>query len=176
MNKNKNVIFKISLGAIFAALSVVIKLLIDPLFSGQAFGTPFYGIPLILSGLFLGPIYGLIVGIVADTAGGLGLGHYLPLFVFSSVAWSVIPSLFTKKPQGVKWFLIIYLTYIVSTAFNTVAIWYHFSKNAAKANIYLRVGLIPIFGFIMGWVTQTLFNRLEEFLPARLNPKNPSDI
>ena len=75
---------KIALGAILAALSVVLNLMFSLWLPTDAFGFPFYSIPLILAGLFLGPLYGLIVAVVADTAFGLAQGYY-PLFVISSI-------------------------------------------------------------------------------------------
>ena len=55
------------------------KLTLEMWITIPGFGFPFYGIPLILAGLYLGPLYGLIVAVVADTTFGIVQG-YLPLY------------------------------------------------------------------------------------------------
>ena len=161
---NKELIYKLAIGTVLAALSVVLKLAFDLWLKTDVFGFPFYSIPLILSGIFLGPMYGLLVGFVADTISGLVMG-YLPLFLFSSLAWAVIPSLFTKKAKGLKWLLIVVFTYLCASLLNTMALWIHFSQKAAFSLFWLRIGLIPIFGAIIAVVTNILYERVGILLP-----------
>lgn len=155
---------KIALGAILAALSVVLKLMFDMWLPVETFGFPFYSIPLILAGLFLGPLYGLIVAAVADTSFGLIQGYY-PLFLFSSLMWGVVPSLFTRKPRGFNWFIIILITYLLASAANTMAIWLHFSRKAALGTLPLRLALLPVFGLLIATIVKVLYDRLYVALP-----------
>ncbi len=163
MTGSVNLIVKTTIGAALAAFSVVLKLVFDLWLKTDFFGFPFYSIPLILSGIFLGPVYGLVVGAVADTVSGLFLG-YLPGFIFSSLAWSVIPALLTKKPKGAKWLFVILITYLSASLFNTFAIWFHFSKKAAFSLFWIRISLIPIFGSIIAILTNIIYERTEPLL------------
>lgn len=165
MNKNRELVFKITTGAVLAALSVVLKLAFDLWISVDFFGFPFYSIPLILSGFILGPSYAILVGFIADTIGGVLLGKYMFFFVFSSIAWGVIPSLLIKKkPQGPQlWFAII-LTYMVGTLFNTLAIGIHSSFESAIKGLPFRASLIPVFGTIISISIEMIYGRIETFI------------
>ncbi|HHT39459.1 MAG: ECF transporter S component [Acholeplasmatales bacterium] len=157
MNKQ---ITKITIGAVLAALSVVIRMVFDPIMPDN-FNVPFYSIPLIIAGFMIGRTYGLVVGIVADTAMGLMSPYgYKPLFVFSSIAWSLLPALLTKEPKGYRWYLIIIITYFTAFLFNTMAMWIHYSKNFAMASFYLRLGLIIPFSFIIAYLTYFIYERV----------------
>ncbi len=162
---------KIALGAILAALSVVLNLMFSLWLPTDAFGFPFYSIPLILAGLFLGPLYGLIVAVVADTAFGLAQGYY-PLFVISSIAWGLLPRLMTRKPLGIKWYIIILITYIVSSLGNTFAIYVHFSKAAALGTLSIRLALLPVFAVLIAFVTKILYDRIYVALPDLIMNKD----
>lgn len=167
MNKNRNIILKITLGAMFAALSVIINLGFDLWLNLETFGFPFYGIPLILAGVFLGPKYAIIIAIVSDTTFGLAKGYY-PWFVFSTIAWALVPSLMKARNNRFYWMFTIIITYVFATLLNTFAMLMNFSRTAAFANLWLRVGLIIPFGIVIGIISNHLFIRLKELLPKEL--------
>jgi ECF transporter S component (folate family) len=80
MEKNKQMIQKLTLGSMFAAMGILLKFgsFIVPLFGIPMLRIDLIPIPVVLSGIILGPIYGLIVGILTDV-----LGHFiLPQGVF----------------------------------------------------------------------------------------------
>lgn len=160
LTKNRNRVYKITLSAVLAALSVVIKLAFDLWIRTDFFGFPFYSIPLILSGLLLGPYYGLLIGFVADTISGMFLG-YLPLFVFSTISWAVIPCLLTKETKGVKWWVVIFLTYLIATLFNTFAIWIHFSWGGAIGSLATRLSVLPAFSMLIALISGYVYERLK---------------
>lgn len=162
---------KVALGAILASLSVVLKLAFDMWLPIDTFGFPFYAIPLILGGLFLGPIYGFAIALVADTTFGLIQG-YLPLFLISSLCWGVIPSLLTKRAKGMYFLIVVLITYLMSNLANTFAIGIHFTWKAALSTLPLRVSLVPVFGVIIGLTTMILYQRLEPILPIERNIKS----
>lgn len=158
MNKE---VLKIALGAIFASLSVIFRYTFENLMP-DGFNLPFYGIPLIVAGLILGKKYGVLVAIAADTAIGLlSPWGYKPLFVFSSIAWGLLPVLMMKKPKGLKWGLIVIITYLVASLANTGAMWIHYSKTFALLNFYLRLGLIIPFGIIIAYLTYKIYYGVE---------------
>ncbi len=156
MNKELN---KIAIGAILASLSVIFRYTFENIMPAN-FNLPFYGIPLILAGLFLGKRYGVLVAIVADTAIGLlSPWGYLPGFVFSSLAWGLLPALIMKEPKGYKWYFVIAITYLIASLANTGALWFYYSKGFAFANFFLRLGLIIPFSLIISYLTYQVYNR-----------------
>lgn len=162
MTRNRERVYKLTLSAVLAALSVILKLAFDVWINTNFFGFPFYGIPLIIAGLLLGPYYALLIGFVADTISGLVMG-YLPLFLFSTIAWAVIPCLLIKDTKGIKWWVVIFLTYLVATAFNTFAIWIHFSWAGALSSLITRFSLLPAFSLIISVVTNYVYQRIKHF-------------
>ncbi len=154
----KNNIQKLALGAILAALSVVFKLTLEVWITIPGFGLPFYGIPLVLAGLYLGPLYGLVVALVADTTFGLIQG-YLPLYAISSIAWGVIPSLFKKIRSLGYWVLIVMLTYVVASLGNTLANYVHFGKQVMLGTLYYRLTLIPLLSPIIAFIVHAVYLR-----------------
>jgi ECF transporter S component (folate family) len=161
LTKNREAVYKLTLSAVLAALSVVIKLAFDLWIQTDFFGFPFYSIPLILSGLFLGPYYAFLIALVADTVSGIVLG-YLPMFVFSTIAWALIPCLLTREAKGVKWWVVIFLTYLVATICNTFAIWVHFSWGGAIGSLTTRLAVLPAFSLLIALVTSYIFTILKD--------------
>lgn len=161
MSRNRDLVFKITTASSLAALSIVLKISFDMWIPINTFGFPFYSIPLILAGMYLGPYYALMVGFIADTIGGMYPGPYLPLFLFSSLAWSLIPSLLSKDTKGIRWWIVIAMTYLTATAFNTLAIYVHFSWGAVMSNLALRFMVMPLFIPIIAIVTKYIYERLE---------------
>lgn len=149
---------KIALGAILAALSVVLKLTLEMWINIPGFGLPFYGIPLVIAGLYLGPIYGLIVAVVADTTFGIVQG-YMPLYVISSIAWGFIPSLFKRRKHIAYWVFIILITYVVATLGNTLANYVHFDVKVMMATLYYRLALIPFFSPLIAVICKIIYER-----------------
>lgn len=161
MSRNRETVNKITMASSLAALSIVLKVSFDMLIPINTYGFPFYSIPLILSGMYLGSYYAFLVGLVADTIGGLYPGPYLPLFLFSSLAWSLIPCLLSKNTKGVRWWIVIAMTYLTATALNTLAIYVHFSWGAVMRNLALRITVIPFFVPIIAFATKFIYERLE---------------
>lgn len=166
----KNPIQKLALGAILAALSVVLKLTLEMWIKIPGFGLPFYGIPLVLAGLYLGPLYGLIVAVVADTTFGIVQG-YLPLYVLSSIAWGVIPSLFKRRKNVAYWVFMIMFTYIMATLGNTLANYVHLGIKVMMATLYYRLALIPLFAPLIAIFTKLIYERTIDHITFIQQPK-----
>ncbi len=104
MNKQKETVYKISLAGLFIALSVIFqRFLVIP------FGVPsFYrfslgNLPIIMASLFLGPLFGLVVGTASDLTGALiwPTGPLLIWPTISAAAYGILPWVFLKV---IKWF------------------------------------------------------------------------
>ena len=85
--------YRLTYLAIFVALSVVIN-------TARIGSVSFGGFPIILSGYFLGPVNGFIVGAVADLVGFIirpsSSGGFNPLFILTSALTGLIPVLVTR--------------------------------------------------------------------------------
>ncbi len=87
-------------------------------------------IPVIIAGVFFGPIAGGLVGFVADTAGffmGAQLGAYNPIFSVTMALFGVIAGLFYMKSKtNSVWKAIgaaAVSQVVVSVTLNTLAVW-----------------------------------------------------
>lgn len=81
MQKNKLQIKKITLGAMLVAMSVVIGIFCKTAlnFADGMFRVTFENLPIILSGVTLGPIYGGVVGLLSDILSYLLSGQSYPI-------------------------------------------------------------------------------------------------
>lgn len=155
---------KITLAATLTALSVVIDILFKqfiPQGVQNVFGLPFYAIPLIIGSMLLGPIYGAMMGFVADyfatMAGGL---PYAPWFILSALIWGILPGLIIQPKQSyIKIFVVIAITHVLATLFNTYALsvygWLRLNEL-----FYVRLALIPVNSIIIGFIIYELNRRL----------------
>ena len=96
---------KLVIAALFAALSLVVKPFELYILPVARFN--FVGIPIIMSGVLLGPVWGGAVGLVADLAGFLFLNKsgmaINPVVTFANVLLGIIPGLVylkSKKNEG----------------------------------------------------------------------------
>ncbi len=163
MEKN---VLRIVLGAVFASLSVAINLMFYFLIpSNGTFGLPYYAIPLIIGGVLLGPIYGLLISAVADTAFGLVVG-YMPLYTISSLMWGILPGLLYKKDY--KFFhltLVIVVSYLLATSANTFANFIYFGRKTALGTLPIRLLSLLFNSGLIVFVVDSILKRIESLLP-----------
>ena len=115
---DKNRIKRICLGGILAALSIVFgKLLAFNI--GELFRISLENLPIILGGIFLGPIYGMIVGMVADLVGCLIVGYTInPLITLGAMAVGLVSGVVAKMLTGerkIRAFLSVFLAHLIGS-------------------------------------------------------------
>jgi riboflavin transporter len=161
--KNNKMIQNLTLAASLTAMSVVIDVISKNIITTSNFGLPFYAIPIALGSIVLGPIYGLIMAFVGDFIGvTLSPFAYLPFFVLAPLAWGGLPGLFLhKKYAKDKLALVIVLTYVAATLFNTMAIYIHFGRLAASATMIIRFIFAIFNSTLMYFVIRDLYERLK---------------
>lgn len=117
MEKNKRTIQKLTLGSMFAAIGILLKLgsFIIPLFGIPMLRIDLIPVPVVLAGLILGPIYGLFVGIITDVAGHFilpqgvfHLGFTLNMALVGFLSGAMMQIL-KKKDWPIKWMNVIVL-------------------------------------------------------------------
>ncbi len=105
MNNTRRIVTSITLSGLFIALSVILqRFLVIPFGTPSLYRLSLGNVPIIMASLFLGPIYGGIVGAASDLLGAtlFPVGNLLVWPIISSTLYGVVPWLFLKLIIGVN--------------------------------------------------------------------------
>ncbi len=148
---------KISLAGLFIAVSIILSRFFagDMVIGGLSVLRISFGpIPIYLSGMLLGPVYGAISGILADSIGYLikPLGPYFPGFAVNGALTGLIPALlagFYREKQ--TWWRLLLIVVLVEalTSVLLTPLWLSMITGKAfiafvPSNLISRVFLVPI--------------------------------
>lgn len=139
--------------AVLAALSVVCNVFSIPI--GPNRYISFAYIPCFVAGLFMGPVAGLLVGLVGDVLGVLifQTGPWIPLITLSSALLGLIPGLISKIPRlnpYLKIAVAFVIVFFVCTAgFNTLGLWLTYAAGKKTFWVYLA-GRLPLQALVLG--------------------------
>jgi len=112
---------KITIVAILTALSVVLRIFALGVVSNNRI--IFHNIPLILVGLYFGPLYGAFAGFICDLSSIIYQPGWNPIFIVSTVMWGLLPGLlrnFLNFKKIKKLAFIEIITHIVVSVLNTI--------------------------------------------------------
>ena len=100
--KSKNNLKKIVICGIFSALSIILgKLLAFNI--GELFRISFENLPIVFIGIALGPLWGMMVGAVADLIGCLIVGYAInPIITLGAVAIGAVAGIVSKWTESMK--------------------------------------------------------------------------
>ena len=159
--------------ALFAAISIIFTRFLSfylPIITVNSVRISLGNIPIILSGLLLGPFAGAATGIVADVIGATLLSPYgyFPGFTLSACLVGFIPGLLkhrfidSGKFSGIL--VIVFITELVtSIILNTL--WLSIMTNAPFLALMIpRAGLTIIMMFLYSWIIYVLYKRLHREL------------
>lgn len=151
---------KISIAGLLIAISIVFSRFLagDMIIGGLSVLRISFGpVPIYLSGIILGPVYGAITGAVADALGYLvkPLGPYTPGFTFNAalagLLAGLITNLFKDKGEESWWrlFLIIAPLEIITSVLLT-PLWLSMITGKAfivfiPSNLISRIVLVPVY-------------------------------
>ncbi len=173
MAKKKLNTTKLVFASLLIALGVVLKFSLEIVISPD-FRINFVNIPIMLSGITLGPVYGFAVGFISDFLQYLVRpgGVYYPGFTLSTALYGLIPGLmfmyFKKKSDNPFTLKNILLTTLIceiicSMLLNTFFLFQLYSYSVL-ANIPLRAirSIVMVFvnGFIIKYLIKALKNKL----------------
>jgi ECF transporter S component (folate family) len=133
------------------------------LLNSNLIGLPFYSIPLIISSIVCGPVYGFVSALITDTFGTLISGQtYLPLYGLGTVLWGIIPYFFSKKKRNDSIFLGIGLliTHILVTLINTLSNYLYFGIESTLLTLFPRLIILPVNVVILTYTTSIVLNRV----------------
>lgn len=166
---------KISLAGLLVAISIIFSrfLAADVIVGGLSTLRISLGpVPIYLSGMLLGPVYGGIVGVLADSLGYLvkPLGGYFPGFAINGAITGMIPGLlvmFYKKKES--WWRLFFIITIVETITSAMLTPLWLSMMTGKAfivflpsNLISRALLIPIYVTLV----KTLLTLTKQTIPS----------
>ena len=162
-SKRKEVLFliskisKVSLAGLFVAISIILSRFFagDMIIGGLSVLRISFGpVPIYISGILLGPIYGAITGILADTLGYLvkPLGPYFPGFALNGALSGLIPGLLASYYNENKSWLRLFLIIAIAEAITSIMLtplWLSMITGKAfiaflPSNLLSRVFLVPI--------------------------------
>ena len=154
----KDIIFKITLSAIFIALATVLKSF--SITTGEM-RLGFYEVPVFLSGIILGPLFGSLVGLGSDMIYSLSSGYsFSPIMMCSAVMWGFIGSLFyNKKVKVYQTFILCLIASIVATTINSLQLYIYYGMGMF-ANLPNRIFTMIIKWPIISVVTWVLSERV----------------
>lgn len=169
---------KVVLASLLTALAVGINLFFQYLIPSSDSGLPIYSIPLIIASLYLGPWYGLLIGIAADTAiGFLGPFGYLPLFFLSTMSWAFFPGIIARKNYNFyKMVLAVTVAYIFATLGNTLALGVNISFNVAISSLTVRIPIMLISITPLIYITHLIYSRILDFTEPDIIKKKEVNI
>lgn len=99
MNNSRRIVTAITLSGLFIALSVILqRFLVIPFGTPSLYRLSLGNVSIIMASLFLGPIYGGIVGAASDLLGAtlFPVGNLLVWPIISSALYGVVPWLFLR--------------------------------------------------------------------------------
>lgn len=153
-----NKIRKISLAGLFIATSIILSRFFagDMVIGGLSVLRISFGpVPLYLSGMLLGPVYGAIAGILADTLGYLvkPLGPYFPGFAINGALTGLIPALLTRfyREKDSWWRLLLIVALVEAiTSLALTPLWLSMITGKAfiafiPSNLISRAFLVPVY-------------------------------
>lgn len=166
---------KFVLASMLASISIILNLIPAYFSPFKSIQLPFYQIPLVLAGIYLGKNYIIYIALIADLGiGMLNPTGYLPLFIFSKLAWGFIPAIFLYKRNYNIIFLslVVLFSYLLATTLNGFAIYVYFGRSIFKFSFIYRLIQFVLFSpiiifyvqFIVSRLNNTGYQRLEKFL------------
>lgn len=146
---------KITMMAILIALGVVLKFF--SIGNGE-FRISFWDIPLFISGMMMGPFYGMICALGTDLIYGLCFSSYPFSFImmFTTIIWGISGGLFYNKVISKKnifvLYLIILITSLLATFINSFYLILYYGLETMLLKLPFRLILL-----IIKWpITSTL--------------------
>lgn len=159
----------IMLLALFAAISIIFTRFLSfylPIVAVNTVRISLGNIPLILAGLFLGPVAGAATGIVADVIGSTMFSPlgYFPGFTLSAALVGFLPGilkLYFKRQDKYSNILIIVLITELITSIGLNTLWLSILTNVNYFVLMVpRAGITLVMTLIYSWIIFILLKRL----------------
>jgi len=154
-----NMTRKIAFGALMIALGIYLKVILK--IETGAWRIAIYEIPILLSSLYLGPIWGLATGIGVDLIYSYQSGFPFSLLMHISTAmWGAAGVFMFNKNKNfdVKLFIVVTVFMILSTAINTLQL--YLWGIDIYADLLFRVGIMIAKIPVIVYITKIVWDRI----------------
>ncbi len=157
MNKSKKFTMhlrKLVFAALLTAMSVVIGMICKTYFTFGAIRVTFDNLPVMLSGILLGPVWGGAVGAAADLVTAPLTGSVNPMITLGAAAIGIISGFLGKYAFQKKTFVSVLLAVMPSHVLGSmiiksIGLWYFYGYPIAlllpRIPLYLGIGLIETY-------------------------------
>lgn len=164
--------------SVFVALALIFNIIDIPLGIGDIKISLTY-IPVMLSGIYLGPIAGAIVGMLGDLLGMLikPQGPWIPLITLGSIMMGLLPGLVFKIPKVnayIKIAISLVLVFGICTCtLNSLGIYLAYFKTKKAFAVFMagRMGMQSIIFVINSVLIFSLYYPLQKFIFDKAFPK-----
>ena len=138
---------RITLAAMLAALASVTKIIFQVTTLAD-YRFSLYEVPLIITGIVLGPVIGLIVGFTADWVYATTMGYGLNLMTLTTMMWGFMAGLMLYKRRITVWRLVLFMPIGASLAFAInslqLALWTNWITVLGNIPIRLSILLLTL--------------------------------
>ncbi|QVK17982.1 folate family ECF transporter S component [Mycoplasmatota bacterium] len=156
MSKNKNQVFLYAFTAVLGSIAGVLKIVS---IESPLYRLTVYDIPIMIAGFTIGPLYGGIVGLIADIFQMLLKGYPPSLMTLSSIMWGVIPGLFyyikrylkSNTSKVIVAVILIILTSATAFGINTLQLYLWYGSGSfiqLPGRIITAIIKLPIEAFV----------------------------
>ncbi len=158
---------KIILVSLLAAMSIVLGKVLK-ISIGTSIRISFESLPIIISSVFLGPVYGLLSGLVADIIGCFIVGYEInPIITLGCSLMGFFPYIFMIKRKPAFIFVAVILSHIIcSMLIKTLGL--HIYYGGGMPLFWTRVGVYslvaPVEAYIVFVLEKTIGKRLRDEL------------
>lgn len=171
MTKTHNYVRTMVFGAILASISVVLKTFLQ--FETPTLRITFYDVPLIFAGITLGPLWGGIVGFIADISKISIYG--INLFTLSSILWGLIPGIVfiinrklrIERINKILLLVTIILTSIICFSIDTYQLYLFMDKASFIALLPIRLLILVLKWPCQFYFIYILYDKTYHMLPKR---------
>lgn len=161
--RNKETI-KLVYAALYVAIAAFLK--INSLQLTDSLRISLFAIPILLSGYFLGPVYGLMVGFATDTVYMVisPFASFWSIYTISTMMWGLAGALIKKfkiSPEVLSFIIVISITTILETTINSIPTYLRYRDlytvlTERLISVYVMLGRLPILITITFMLTKKL--------------------
>ena len=164
---------KIALAALFTALSVLIGLVCKQYFTFGAIRITFDNLPVILAGVFLGPVYGGVVGAAADLITAPITGSVNPFITLGAAAIGVVSGVMLRYVIKKKSYYAVLIGVLSahtvgSMIIKSFGLWYFYGYAIQlcllRIPVYIGISLAEAYIIYILYKNKGISSRLERML------------
>ncbi len=170
---------RITLAAMLASLAGVTKIIFQATTLAD-YRFSLYEIPLIITGIILGPLMGLVVGFTADWVYAMTFGYGLNLMTVTTMMWGFLAGVFfyKRKVTLLKMIIFMPIASLIAFSINSVQLALWSGWLGMLGNIPIRVAILLLSLPVQVYLVHMIYHRVvlqselelvsrETYIPAK---------